>query len=139
MLELGFRFIIYAIKKLKIAPFDLVIGIGKGGIVPACLIANKIGCDLKIIQINYRDQDNIPKYRHPKIINKFSIPQRVKTILIVDDVAVSGKTLKLVKKVLGDCRSKTLTLIGNADYVVFPKIKSCVKWPWENSPKISCN
>lgn len=138
MRKLSFQAINRAIKKLKLMPFDLVIGIGKGGIGPACLIAHKIGCDLKIIQINYRDQDNIPKYRHPKIINKFSIPQRVKRILIVDDVAVSGKTLKLAKKVLGDCRSKTLTLIGNADYVVFPKIKSCVKWPWQNSPKISC-
>jgi hypothetical protein len=26
---------------------------------------------------------------------------------------------------------KTLAMKGKADYVLFPEIKDCVKWPWK--------
>jgi hypoxanthine phosphoribosyltransferase len=51
--------------------------------------------------------------------------------LVVDDVSVSGKTLEKARQLLAGNEVKTLTLKGNADYVIFPEIRDCVKWPWK--------
>ncbi len=52
-------------------------------------------------------------------------------LLLVDDVSVSGKTMKMAKEALAGNEVKTLALKGKADYVLFPEISECVKWPWK--------
>ncbi|MEM8970289.1 MAG: hypothetical protein AAGE93_27990, partial [Bacteroidota bacterium] len=53
-------------------------------------------------------------------------------ILLVDDVSVTGKTLKTVKAELAEYRVTTFVLKGKADLVVFPDIGTCVDWPWKS-------
>jgi len=133
MRDLSFKEISDRISKLNLPHFDLVVGIAEGGIVPASLMAYKLGIDLSIIKINYRDIQNKPIYNEPviffheKIINK--------KILIVDDVSVSGKTLETAIHIFPDNSITTLTLKGKADYVLFPEITECVNWPWKLHPK----
>jgi len=51
--------------------------------------------------------------------------------LLVDDVSVTGKTLKCAVENLQDYTVYTFVLKGKADYVLFPEINTCVEWPWK--------
>jgi hypoxanthine phosphoribosyltransferase len=111
---------------------DLIVGIASGGLVPAQLIAGKLHLPLKKIVINYRKENNQPRYGHPRLIKSDSFPAKNLRILLVDDVSVSGKTMQKAKEILRDQIVRTFVLKGLADYVLFPEIGSCVNWPWHN-------
>lgn len=132
MIPISFITISDRLKELELPRFDLVIGIGTGGIVPASLVAFYLNAELKVMVLNYRDEQNNPIYEDPKVI---TIPDDLKPpdrrILIVDDVSVSGKTLQKAKELLVGYHVTTLTMKGTADFVLFPEIKDCVMWPWK--------
>ena len=132
--DLKFADISRKLRSIEFPKVDYVIGIGTGGVVPASMVAHQLGCDLKIIQINYRDPDNQPRYDQPKVLQHLDldIPAKAK-ILLVDDVSVSGKTLSKAKEQLKALDVTTFTLKGQADIVLFPDVKSCVNWPWKES------
>jgi hypoxanthine phosphoribosyltransferase len=135
MTEVSFPAILKALNNLQLADCEVVVGIGKGGIVPASLVACKLGCELKIIRFNYRNRDNVPQHSRPRLLNNTRLPKGASRILIVDDVSVSGKTLDEAKTLFKNCRVKTMAFTGKADYVLFPEISGCVKWPWSNYEK----
>jgi uncharacterized protein len=111
---------------------DLVLGIGRGGIEPAKLVAEKTGKPLLLVAVNYRDDENNPQRNTPVILENLIIPfEKGSRILLVDDVSVSGKTLETVKEKLKDYLVITLVFKGRADYVLFPEINTCVEWPWK--------
>lgn len=120
------------LRSLSLPETDLVIGIGTGGIVPASLVAFHLGCELQVITLNYRDENNTPRYENPVVVNMPEMPSlQGKRILLVDDVSVSGKTLHEALLHFQGLQIKTLTMKGKADYVLFPEIQDCVKWPWK--------
>ncbi len=135
MQDISFLEVKQRLDSLDLPDFDLVIGIARGGIVPASLIAYKLGCELEFVRLNYRDDDNNPLYAEPVFEN--SIPEtsyKGKKILLVDDVGVSGKTLNQAKQLFEGENLKTLIFKGkNADFVLFPDIKTCVNWKWKLS------
>lgn len=132
MVPVSFTEISTRLKSMSLPETDLVIGIGTGGIVPASLVAFHLGCELQIITLNYRDENNTPRYENPVIVNMPEMPSlQGKRILLVDDVSVSGKTLKEALTHFEGLQIKTLTMKGKADFVLFPEIKDCVKWPWK--------
>ncbi len=130
--SLSFAAISEALREFPLPEVDRVVGIGRGGVVPASLIAHQLQRDLSIVWVNYRNDDNQPAYDHPQWLDAelpyFDPGDR---IMLVDDVAVSGQTLVAVKERLGDCVVTTLVLKGTADLVVFPTIANCVHWPWK--------
>jgi hypoxanthine phosphoribosyltransferase len=130
MTELTFKDISKRLKDVNLPQFDMVIGIAEGGSVPASLTAYKLGCDLKIVHINYRDENNNPARPEPVLMSKNDLSEIKGSILLVDDVSISGKTIESAKKLLRGCEVKTMVMRGKADYVLFPEIESCVKWPW---------
>jgi len=120
------------LRSLSLPETDLVIGIGTGGIVPASLVAFHLGCELQVITLNYRDENNTPRYENPVVVNMPEMPSlQGKRILLVDDVSVSGKTLHEALLHFQGLQIRTLTMKGKADYVLFPEIQDCVKWPWK--------
>jgi uncharacterized protein len=132
MVSLSFIEISDRLRSMSLPETDLVIGIGTGGIVPAGLVAFHLGCELQIITLNYRDENNTPRYENPVILNMPEMPSlQGKRILLVDDVSVSGKTLNQALLQFEGLQIKTLTMKGKADFVLFPEIKDCVKWPWK--------
>lgn len=132
MVPVSFIEISTRLRSMSLPETDLVIGIGTGGIVPASLVAFHLGCELQIITLNYRDENNTPRYENPVILNMPEMPSlQDKRILLVDDVSVSGKTLNEALRHFEGLKIKTLTMKGKADYVLFPEIKDCVKWPWK--------
>jgi hypoxanthine phosphoribosyltransferase len=135
--DLDFNRISSAIRELPLPQVDLVVGIARGGIVPASLVAYRLGCGLRVLPINYRDDENRPRHARPQVGDTVDIPDGVHSILLVDDVAVSGSTLEEARKMLEPYDVTTMVLKGRADIVVFPDIDTCVNWPW--NVRISMN
>jgi hypoxanthine phosphoribosyltransferase len=131
MVPLSFREISDRLKKTELPEIDLVIGIGSGGIVPASVVAFHLNAELMVMTLNYRDEQNNPRYDEPKLLQKPEGNLEGKRILLVDDVSVSGKTIQTALEQLEGLNVKTLAMKGKADYVLFPEIKDCVKWPWK--------
>jgi len=133
MVPLSFKEITERLKKAELPETDLVVGIGTGGIVPASLVAFHLGCDLRILTVNFRDEKNNPHHPSPVVVSKAEkINIQGKKVLVVDDVSVTGKTLGAAQNFLGPGKIKTLAMKGKADYILFPEIKDCVKWPWKH-------
>lgn len=131
MVPLSFKEISNRLKQLNLPETDIVIGIGSGGIVPAGIVAFHLAAELFVITLNYRDEQNTPRYDAPKVLHKPQWELEGKRILLVDDVSVSGKTMNAALEQLKGYNVKTLAMKGKADYVLFPEIKDCVKWPWK--------
>ncbi len=131
MVPLSFKEITTRLNSIDFPPIDLVIGIGSGGVPAATMVAYHLGAELQVITLNYRDEKNNPRYENPKILSSPDLQLGNKRILLVDDVSVSGKTMNAALKLLKDYDVKTCAMKGNADFVLFPEIKDCVKWPWK--------
>ena len=129
--SLDIKEILRRLLHMRLPRFDAVVGIGRGGIVPAALVAAKLGCDIRILRVSYRDAENRPRYKEPVSAKTPDIPRRIKRILIVDDVSVSGKTLGEAARIMKGRYLKTMVFKGDADYVLFPEIRKCVQWPWK--------
>ncbi len=134
MRSLTFKEIAEALRSFPLPDCDLVAGIGTGGVVPASLVAYQANRDLIIVQFNYRDEENRPRYDAPVLQRSADIPEGVRRILLVDDVSVTGRTLDAARSLFEGYEVATLVMKGKADYVVFPDIATCVKWPWKPEP-----
>lgn len=133
-LDISFDAISEALHGFNFPEVDLVLGIARGGTPPACMIAHQLGAALKIVRISHRNDANEPLYLEPVVVSEFNWDLfSHHRILIVDDVSVTGKTMAAVKERLPGHEVHTFVLKGAADYVLFPKVKSCVAWPWKNT------
>jgi hypoxanthine phosphoribosyltransferase len=76
---------------------DVVIGIARGGLYPAVLIAGMLRKEFFPIRITRRKNDQV-KWKKP--IWKVDVPDAVKNanVLIIDEIADSGETLSIVSK-----------------------------------------
>jgi hypoxanthine phosphoribosyltransferase len=128
---LSFETISERIRQLDFPEVDLVIGIATGGIVPGSLVAFHLGKPFKTMTINYRDEENVPRYDSPKVLHGLQGDPSGLKVLVVDDVSVSGKTLETAVSLLKDCEVHTFVLKGTGDLSAFPEISNCVNWPWK--------
>lgn len=135
MTDITFTEIAERLKKTKFPPVDMVVGIGTGGIVPASLVAFQLDKELAVITLNFRDLTNTPIHESPLVLSEPDAVTAGKKILLVDDVSVTGSTLKKAIEILNNPDVVTFTLKGRADIVLFPEIKDCVKWPWKDEPE----
>ena len=135
---LSFPDITRRLKALTLPEVDLVVGVATGGTVPASLVAYELARPLRMLAINYRDEDNQPRREAPELLEPFTLlpdalPPDPLRILLVDDVSVSGKTLAVAKRALHGHTLTTLVFKGRGDLVVLPEVASCVIWPWQPS------
>jgi len=129
--DLDFLTIAERIKATQFPTVDWVVGIATGGVVPACLVAYHIERPLSLMPINYRAEDNSPQRAAPEVLVPPSLPDSAQTVLLVDDVSVSGQTLQVASQALAPRKVITFALKGQADLVAFPEIPQCVNWPWK--------
>lgn len=123
------------LRVLELPDVDVVYGVATGGIVPASLVAYQLGKPLELISINYRREDNSPQRPEPELLSPTRAPRPGIRVLLVDDVAVTGQTMRLARDtVLAGCQVTTLVMKGKADIVVFPEVATCVAWPWKVTP-----
>lgn len=128
--RLEFHTISARMRELKLPEVDVVVGIARGGIVPASMVAHQLGVPLVLLHLNYRDDNNRPQHPQPELLGPIHFDPTGKLILLVDDVSVTGATLQVAQTYLKGARITTLTLKGKADLVLFPEIRDCVDWPW---------
>ena len=78
----------------SIPGIDEVVGILNGGLVPASLLAHQLRKPLSFLAIRFRDSDNKPLYGYPRLMGKPDLLPKERKVLLVDDVAVTGKTFE---------------------------------------------
>jgi len=109
--------------------FDLIVAIARGGVIPGFLISKKIKKNLELIWLRFRDDENKPAFKQPKLIKKIDFNFKGKRILLVDDISRTGTTFKTALKYLKGTRSiKTFVINGKADYYLYDE--ECFKFPW---------
>jgi len=110
---------------------DGVVGIANGGVVPAALVAQQLGLELKVIALNYRDEANEPRFAEPKLQSAVPDLGCWKRVLLVDDVYVSGKSWQAARALLPrDVEVLPFVLKGRVDFALIRDIDGCVQWPW---------
>ncbi|MFZ5993308.1 MAG: phosphoribosyltransferase [Deinococcota bacterium] len=129
--RLEFATISSRLHKLRLPAVDVVVGVARGGIVPAAMVAHQLGTPLVILRINYRDDANRPQRSTPDLLAPLDFDPVGKRVLLVDDVSVTGATLSKAKEILSGASITTLVCKGKADLVLFPEIGTCVEWPWK--------
>ncbi len=128
--SIGFLELIRRLGGLELPPVDLVVGIGRGGVVPAALAAQRLACDLRVLPVRFRDDAHQPERAEP-LVTPPAFDVAGKRVLLVDDVARTGATLSAAAGALaGAAAIHTLVVAGCADYALF-QVDSCIAWPWQ--------
>ena len=109
--------------------FDMVVAIANGGIIPAAMINQRLGCEYHLLKLNLRDAMQNKLYDKPKLLAEIDFDFRGKRILLVDDRVKTGTTLEFAKELLSDAALvKTLAVNGIADYCLYNEM--CFRFPW---------
>jgi len=107
----------------------MVIAIANGGIIPAAMINQRLGCEYHLLKLNLRDAMQNKLYDKPKLLQEIDFEFRGKRILLVDDRVKTGTTLEFAKELLSDAKMvKTLAVNGIADYCLYNEL--CFRFPW---------
>jgi len=112
-------------------PFDLIVAIANGGIVPAALLNQKLGLDLQLLKLNLRDSQQRQLYDKPRLLEQINFDVQGKTILLVEDRVKTGNTLNFAKDLLLEAGAKTIKTFavnGKADYCLYDEL--CFRFPW---------
>lgn len=111
---------------------DGVVGIASGGVVPAALVAQRLGLELKVIALNYRDEANEPRFPEPKLLSVVPDLGAWRRVLLIDDVYVSGKSWHAARAVLpATVEVLPFVLKGKVDFALIRDLDGCVQWPWK--------
>ena len=112
-------------------PFDLIVAIANGGIVPAALLNQKLGLDLQLLKLNLRDSQQRQLYDKPRLLEQINFDVQGKTILLVEDRVKTGNTLNFAKDLLLEAGAKTIKTFAvneKADYCLYDEL--CFRFPW---------
>jgi xanthine phosphoribosyltransferase len=109
-----------------------VVGIATGGVVPAALVASRLGVEMKVVALNYRDEANEPRFAEPKLLSSMPDLSRWRRVLLVDDVYVTGKSWHAVRALIPHgTEVLPFVLKGRVDFALIQEIEGCVQWPWK--------
>ena len=120
---------------------DFLIGISRGGLIPVRLLSDRLN-NSNIAVIRTEFYTGVGKTtKEPKITQDITIDVKGKSVLVVDDVADTGKSLELVKKHLlkkGAKNVKIATLHYKPTSTIKPDFyaKQTQEWlvyPWETN------
>jgi uncharacterized protein len=113
------------------AGIDGVVGIAGGGVVPAALVAQRLGVGLKVIGLNYRDEANAPRYPEPRLLSAVPELGDWRRVLLVDDVWVSGKSWRAARAALPEpVEVLPFVFKGKVEFALIQDVDGCVEWPW---------
>jgi len=123
---------------------DIIVGISRGGWPPARVISDLLG-NPRLANVRVEFYQGVAETkREPVITQRISMPVRRKRVLIVDDVADTGRSLKLVKENMekrGAEAVRVATIYYKPWSVIVPdyyeKETSCwIVFPWERKETI---
>ena len=96
---------------------DLVVGIARAGVIPGAVIASILRVDFHSLKISRRDGDEQVRER-PAVLSAAPGTARGTRVLIVDEIASSGETLRMA---LASLRTVGPTEIRTATTFVRPR------------------
>lgn len=133
MIPLSFTDLTSRLAEWKFPPdLDGVVGIASGGVVPAALVAQRLGLGLKVLALNYRDEANEPRFDEPRLLSAVPRLGAWRRVLLVDDVYVSGKSWHAARALLpGAVEVLPFVLKGKVDFALIRDVDGCVEWPWK--------
>jgi hypoxanthine phosphoribosyltransferase len=134
--------------KATAKPFDLIIGLLRGGTVPATIISHYLDVPMMCIGVKtYDDQSktgNVDAYQaaHGDIFNLKS-RKSIQRVLVVDDLADTGDTFKYIKDAYAhlfeEMQTASLYIKSNTSFVpdYYHETFDANRWlvfPWEPLP-----
>ena len=109
--------------------FDLIVAIANGGIIPAAILNQRLGKELRLLHIHLRDNEQRPQYDSPRLMRPIDFDPTDKKILLVDDRVKTGSTIIFARELLKQANIiKTFAVNGNADYALYDE--ACFRFPW---------
>ena len=110
-------------------PFDMIVAIADGGILPAGILCRKLGLPVYLLKLNLRDASQNKLYDTPKLLHEVDFDFRGKRVLLVEDRIKTGTTIEYAKSLLAGAASvKTFAVNGTADYYLYDE--PCFRFPW---------
>ena len=118
---------------------DIIIGVMRGGLVPARILTDLLETlELATIQISFY-QDIAQPIPEPTLKQTLTVPIYGKKVLIVDDIADTGNSLKLAQTYVyqqGALETKTATLYQKPQSMTIPdfyekQTSAWVVFPWD--------
>ena len=82
---------------------DVVVGIARAGVIPAAVVASILRVDFHSMKISRKEGDEVVRAR-PAILSAAPAQAAGKRVLIVDEIATSGETLRLALAAVRDVR-----------------------------------
>lgn len=77
--------------------YDFIVGVGRGGLIPATMLAYKLKKKVICFGINtYDDMVQTDKY---VVYQPITIPTKASKILVVDDICDTGNTFNIIKDI----------------------------------------
>ncbi len=133
MTPLAFEEIVARLAAWKFpAEIDGVVGIASGGVVPAALVAQRLGVGMKVMALNYRDEANEPRFAAPQLLSAVPDLGAWRRVLLVDDVWVSGKSWQAARAALpAAVEVWPFVLKGKVEWALIRDVDGCVRWPWK--------
>ena len=118
---------------------DVIVGVSKGGVVPARILSDLLeNGNFTIIGVESR-HGNPDDRREPVIIQPLIFPVAEKKVLVVDDVADTGESLRIVKEHTQQQEAKE-TRVATLYYKPWSRVKpdyyeketrSWIIFPWD--------
>jgi hypothetical protein len=123
---------IFAQIALKNEKFDIVVGLSRGGLIPAVMFSHTFNIPMISFNPHLLHVNGSP--RAP--INLDISPAIIRRILIIDDISDSGKTLNKSIKFFENCGFivKTATVYTNEKTCCIPNFTLCTMNNWVTFP-----
>ncbi|HCL56309.1 MAG TPA: phosphoribosyltransferase [Spirochaetia bacterium] len=124
------------IREIAFPEIDLIVGIARGGIIPAAMLAGFLKKDLDFIWFQYRNDLHQVVFDSPLCVKLPEKPLSGKKILLVEDRVKTGSTLLKAKEELEKKGGKIISLAvnGKADISLFDE--NCFPFPWIMNERI---
>lgn len=104
----------------------LIVGIARGGLVPAVMLSHKMNIPMKTVQIQLRDSTEPLELEPLRVYNS-------RDVLFIDDINDTGETIKLIQEYAPLANFATIhkkdSIIRNAYYHKI--VDDWVVYPWE--------
>ena len=111
---------------------DGVVGIASGGVVPAALVAQRLGVGLKTLALSYRNAVNQPQFAEPHLVSDVPGLGIWKRVLLVDDFWITGKSWQAARGVLSrKVEVLPFVLSGDVDFALYRDPSGSCEWPWQ--------